>query len=174
MKLVTLNALTVYRMHSPRRAVSPTSGAGASTHGGRANRLGVEALYLSLEFQTAVHEYQQLSRLLPPGTLVSYEVTATPIVDFTNGYRENEWDPIWQDFYCDWRAMWFDQRIEPPSWVIGDLVIAAGAKGILFKSAIDSFAGTNLVLFNSTLDEDDALLVNDPKSTLPKSMASWD
>jgi RES domain-containing protein len=111
MKLTALEQLTAYRMHAPRWAVSPTSGAGAARHGGRA--------------------------------------------------------------YCDWRALWFDQRIEPPSWVIGDLVVAAGAKGILFESATHP-GGTNLVLFNSALESGDALVVHDPASTLPKSAASWD
>jgi RES domain-containing protein len=46
MKLIELVDTTAYRMHLPRWAVSPMSGAGASKHGGRANRPGVEALYL--------------------------------------------------------------------------------------------------------------------------------
>lgn len=47
-------------MHSPRWATAPTSGAGA-THGGRANRSDVQALYLALEAETAVREYQDLA-----------------------------------------------------------------------------------------------------------------
>jgi RES domain-containing protein len=50
-----------YRMHVPKWAVAPTSGAGAGTYGGRANRIGVEALYLSLDALTALAEYQQTS-----------------------------------------------------------------------------------------------------------------
>lgn len=173
MKLTALEQLTAYRMHAPRWAVSPTSGAGAAKHGGRANRPGVEALYLALAYETAIHEYRQTSSLLQPGTLVSYLVSARPVVDFRGAHAAGEWDPLWEDFYCDWRALWFDQRIEPPSWVIGDLVVAAGAKGILFESATHP-GGTNLVLFNSALESDDALVVHDPASTLPKSAASWD
>lgn len=100
-----LSQVTAYRVHVPKWAVAPTSGAGAGTHGGRANRIGVNALYLALELETAVAEYQQVSPLLPPGTLVSYQVTASPIVDFTAGYRTETWDPLWEDFYCDWRAL---------------------------------------------------------------------
>ncbi|MDI1339520.1 MAG: RES domain-containing protein [Burkholderiaceae bacterium] len=48
-------------MHVPRWAVAPTSGAGAGKHGGRANRPGVDALYLALETATAIREYQQVS-----------------------------------------------------------------------------------------------------------------
>ncbi|WP_422620224.1 RES domain-containing protein [Rhodoferax ferrireducens] len=69
-------------MPVPRWAVAPTSGAGAAKHGGRANRPGVEALYLAMETETAVREYQQVSTLLPPGTLTSYRLTAAPVVDF--------------------------------------------------------------------------------------------
>lgn len=37
-----------YRVHDPKWAYAPTSGAGAGSHGGRANRPGISALYLSL------------------------------------------------------------------------------------------------------------------------------
>lgn len=84
MKLTALADVTAYRMHVPRWAVAPTSGAGAGKHGGRVNRPGVDALYLALE--TAVRECQQVSTLLPPGTLTSYQLTAAPVVDFTAGY----------------------------------------------------------------------------------------
>ena len=55
---------TAYRLHTPKWAVAPTSGAGAADHGGRANRPGVAALYLALEAQTAIDEYRQVSTLL--------------------------------------------------------------------------------------------------------------
>lgn len=73
MILTRLETVTVYRMHTPKWAFAPTSGAGAAQHGGRANRPGVAALYLALDIETAVSEYRQLSTLLPPGTLVSYQ-----------------------------------------------------------------------------------------------------
>ena len=82
MILTELGALTAYRMHTPRWATAPTSGAGAAAYGGRANRPGTQALYLALEPETAVREYQQLSPLMPPGTLVSYAVRVSPVVDF--------------------------------------------------------------------------------------------
>ncbi len=94
MILTPLQDITAYRMHVPKWAVAPTSGAGAARAGGRANRIGTSALYLALEVATAVAEYQQLSPLLPPGTLVSYRVTATPVVDFTSGYRPDLWPPL--------------------------------------------------------------------------------
>lgn len=172
MKLTALADVTAYRMHVPRWAVAPTSGAGAAKHGGRVNRPGVEALYLALETETAVREYQQVSTLLPPGTLTSYQLTAAPVVDFTAGYSSSVWEPIWEDFYCDWRELWFNQRVEPPSWVVGDTVIAAGAKGILFPSRLAK-GGTNLVLFTQMLAAPDVLEVFDPGKALPQTQASW-
>lgn len=172
MKLTSLNNVTVYRMHVPRWAVAPTSGAGAAKHGGRANRPGVEALYLAMDMDTAIREYQQISTLLPPGTLTSYQLTVAMVVDFTAGYSAFEWDEVWEDFYCDWRELWFNQRVEPPSWAVGDLVIASGAKGILFPSRL-SPGGTNLVLFTQTLASPDSLEVFDPGKTLPQTQASW-
>ncbi|VWB19705.1 RES domain-containing protein [Burkholderia lata] len=121
---------------------------------------------------TAVAEYQQLSPLLPPGTLVSYRVTAAPVVDFTAGYRGDHWSPLWESFFCDWRRDWINARIEPPSWVLGDEVIAAGAKGILFSST-QAAGGTNLVPFVDQLDDADRLEVIDPAGALPRDQASW-
>ena len=172
MILARLEKLTAYRMHVPKWAVTPASGAGAARHGGRANRPGVAAVYLALEVETAVKEYQQVSSLLPPGTLVSYEVTVGPIADFRAGFDSSKWDPIWEDFYCDWRELWFNQRIEPPSWVVGDEAIVAGAKGILFRSRFHE-SGTNLMIYPDTLDATDVLAVFDPGASLPKNQDSW-
>ncbi len=164
--------LTAYRMHTPRWASLPLSGEGAAIHGGRANRPGIPALYLSLEAETAIQEYQQHSPLLPPGTLVSYQITAAPVIDFRFGYDPERWSPLWEAFMSDWRAQWFDQRIEPPSWVLGDEVLAQGAKGILFKSSMVE-GGMNVVLYTARLDETDSLRVYDPTGALPKNQDSW-
>ena len=172
MILTALEQVVAYRMHVPKWAVAPISGAGAGQHGGRVNRIGINALYLSLDVDTAVQEYKQVSPLLPPGTLVSYRVTAGPIVDFSAGYRRGIWPPLWEDFFCDWRACWFDQRIEPPSWVLGDVAIAAGAKGILFRSSLVP-TGVNLVIYVDQLGTDDILEVFDPAGALPKNQDSW-
>jgi len=172
MILTAISGITAYRMHAPKWAVSPTSGAGAGKHGGRANRIGLSALYLALDINTAVREYQQVSPLMPPGTLVSYKVTIDPVVDFTSGYQGGKWAALWEDFYCDWRGYWFNQRIEPPSWILGDEVVAAGAKGILFRSRL-SPQGVNLVLYMDELGSTDRLEVYDPQGALPRNQSSW-
>jgi RES domain-containing protein len=172
MILTELGPVTAYRMHTPRWATAPTSGAGAAAHGGRANRPGVSALYLALEPETAVREYQQLSPLMPPGTLVSYTVRLAQVVDFRAGYDVARWHDLWEEFLCDWRELWFNQRVEPPSWVLADEALAAGAKGILFASTLAA-GGTNLVVFNGQLTADDMLQIYDPAGTLPKNQDSW-
>lgn len=172
MILTRLDKVPAYRMHTPKWAVQPTSGLGAAKWGGRINRPGVEALYLSLECETAIQEYQQLSELLPPGLLVSYQVNIHTVVDFRGGYSTPEWNPLWEDFYCDWRELWFNQHIEPPSWLIGDTIMAAGASGVLFQSSLLK-GGINLVLFPKTYTSSDSVVVYDPDRSLPKNQDSW-
>ena len=48
---------TLFRAHTPVWASRPTSGAGAAAKGGRFNREGTQALYLSLDEMTALREY---------------------------------------------------------------------------------------------------------------------
>jgi RES domain-containing protein len=62
--------------------------------------------------------------------------------------------------------------VEPPSWVLADEVLAAGAKGILFASGLAP-GGTNLAIFNDMLSADDTLQVYDPAGALPKNQDSW-
>jgi RES domain-containing protein len=172
MIVVGLGPVVAYRMHTPRWATAPTSGAGAAEHGGRANRPGVAALYLSLESDTALREYQQLSPLLPPGTMVSYTVQLSKVVDLRGGYVAGTWAPLWEEFFCDWRELWFNRKVEPPSWVLGDEVLAAGATGLLFRSTVAP-GGITLVVFVDALATGDRVEVYDPSGALPKNQDSW-
>lgn len=160
-----------FRLHSPRWAHLPASGAGSAKHGGRLNRPGVEALYLAGDVETAVAEYKQRSSLLPPGMLVSYEVSLEKVVDFSDGFDASAWEPIWQDFFCEWRALVLS-KIEPPSWVISDMVQAAGFQGVLFPSALNA-GGLNLVVYTTRLTASDKLEAIDPHGDLPKDQSSW-
>ena len=161
-----------YRVHVPKWSHAPTSGAGAAEHGGRLNRPGVPALYLALDEATALAEYKQLSPLLPPGLLVSYEVQVRNVVDFSGGHS-GDWDELWQELHCDWRRLWFNERVEPPSWLLGDMTLEARGTGILFPSQINP-SGTNLVLFTEALAEDDMLKVYDPDGRLPRDSSAWE
>lgn len=162
---------TWYRLHSPRWAHQPTSGAGAARNGGRLIRPGVEALYLAREIETAAAEFQQAAPVLTPGILVSYSVSLRLVVDFSEGFKPDQWHPIWEDFFCDWRKLVLD-KIEPPSWVISDMVLAAGFQGVLFPSATHP-GGTNLVVYTTQLTSADTLAVNDPHGDLPRDPDSW-
>ena len=109
MILAALGPATAYRLHTPQWATMPTSGAGAAAVGGRANRIGVPALYLALEAETAIAEYQQLSSLMPPATLVNYTVKVDPVVDFRGGFDGDA------DDFLDW----LDSQTEGPSMLEG-------------------------------------------------------
>lgn len=162
----------LYRVIVPRWSHAPTSGAGAARKGGRFNRPGLEALYLSKDIATALEEYRQHELLLPPGTLVTFIVGPLMVVDFSHGFDSGRWEPIWSEYACNWRRLAFDERIEPPSWVLGDLALDAGAAGILFPSAAHA-GGTNLVLFNSSQLPARMLRVHDPDGHLPEDARSW-
>lgn len=69
MILTRLAEVEAFRMHTPKWAAAPTSGAGVAMHGGRANRPGVPALYLALDAATAIKEYQQVSPLFAAGDI---------------------------------------------------------------------------------------------------------
>lgn len=161
-----------FRVHVPRWAYAPTSGDGAGDHGGRLNRIGVPALYLALDDATALAEFRQKSALMPPSLMVSYRIRLRQLVDFREGYNQ-EWDPLWQELACDWRRLWFNGNIEPPSWILGDLALEAGAVGILFPSMANP-GGTNLVIYTEALDRDDRLEAYDPHGDLPKNSRSWE
>jgi len=111
-----------YRFNTPRWAYRPTSGAGAAKVGGRFNRPGVDALYLSRD--------------------------------------------------CEWRRQALYEGIEPPSWILADIAVERGAKGILFPSTRHA-GGCNLVVYTQQLDHSDKLSAHDPRGDLPNNQDSW-
>jgi RES domain-containing protein len=155
------------RALDPRWSWLPTSGAGAAKSGGRYNRVGLEAVYLSLDPATALAEYQQTAPFLPPATVASFHVVAR-VVDLTQ-FRPDDgyWDGLWAQWDTDWRDLLFQQHIEPPTWLLGDMAIAAGHHGILFPSVVHP-GGNNVVLFPSTFGRDASLICLDPDRRLPQ------
>lgn len=160
-----------YRALTPSWAHRPESGAGAAQGGGRFNRPKVEARYLAATPEAALAEYQGESPLLPAATVATYLVTADAVVDFTGGYNAKHWSPIWAEAYRNWKGMAFLENVEPPSWVIGDLVREAGHAGILYRSARNP-AFTCLVLFPEVAERFKAP-VYDPEGRLPRNSESW-
>lgn len=165
--------LEAFRMLTPKWAIAPKSGEGAAENGGRVNRCGVAALYLSLDPGTAIREYQQDDPLVPPGTLVSYRITVDRLLDFRGGFQSDQWPMVWEDFFRDWRSILLDQGVEPPSWAIGDDALKAQAQGIVFASQAAP-GGVNLVLYAEALTAADVVQVFDPQGALPKNQKSWE
>jgi RES domain-containing protein len=163
---------TLFRAHTPQWASRPTSGAGAAIRGGRFNREGVEALYLSLDEVTALREYQQTSPFLPPCTMCSYTVALFDLVDLRQLHDGEPWDDLWHDWREDWRHLKLERRVEPPTWVLADLVLAHGYPGILFPSQTHE-GGTNVVVYSERLKDGNSINVNDPDGRLPRNMSSW-
>jgi RES domain-containing protein len=161
-----------HRFHSPSWAHLPTSGAGAAVNGGRFNRPGTEALYLSVEPDTALAEYLQGAAITPPGTLVAYSVEVDGIIDFSGGYVPATWPNEWADAGCDWKYIARIECRDPPTWYIGDALIRNGIKGLLFPSYRRD-GGTNLALFNANLMKNDHVVPYDPAGDLPRDQRSW-
>ena len=162
-----------YRYLTPKWAYLPLSGAGAASVGGRFNRPGVEALYLSAEPETALAEYKQGSSLPRPATLAAYELDLTDVVDLSAGYDPDHWAAPWADWTCDWRWIARVEHKVPPSWQLGDEAIRSGAAGLLFPSTHHA-GGSNLVVFSANLTSVDRLAVYDPDDMLPKDQRSWE
>lgn len=117
----------------------PLSGEGARLYGGRWNPKGMTALYLGVSHDSAIAEYY---RGLPkPGTLVPYSVRSDAIADLTDSA-----DPVIADaLACHWTAQ-MRSGIVPPSWLLTERFVKAGAHGALVPS-VQQRGGMNLVLW---------------------------
>jgi RES domain-containing protein len=94
-----------FRFLTPKWSHVPLSGAGAASDGGRFNRPGTQALYLSRAPQTALAEYQQGASIVPPATLAAYKITLARVADLSAGFDPSIWPPIWNHWDCNWRKI---------------------------------------------------------------------
>ncbi len=173
MKTIRLGPDDVFHRYlTPKWAFLPLSGAGAAIGGGRFNRPGSEALYLSRAPQTALDEYRQGSTITPPATLAAYFVTLDRVADLSAGYDPAIWSAPWREWNCNWRKISRIDKKAPPSWLISDELIKDGFGGLLFPS-LRHAGGTNLVIFTANLTAADALKVHDPDRLLPSDQSSW-
>lgn len=121
---------------------------------------------------TALRECQQTSPFLPPCTMCSCTATLRGLVNLRQLHRGVPWDELWHDWREDWRQLKFDLHIEPPTWVLSDMVLGHGHVGILFPSQAND-GGTNVVVYVDQLKDGNSVEVNDPDARLPRDQTSW-
>ncbi len=164
-----------YRGHDPAWSFTPLSGAGAAITGGRFNRKGEAALYLSLEIMTAVGECTQgLGQRLQPLLMCEYDIDCEDIVDLRGERERAACGAPLEDLACGWLSCLRERR-DAPSWVIADRLRAAGASGILVPSFVPG-AGVddhNLVLWRWGPELPHRVTVYDPSGRLPANQLSW-
>jgi RES domain-containing protein len=99
-------------------------------------------------------------------------VSLRDLVDLRQLQRGELWDELWHDWREDWRHLKFDLHIEPPTWVLADLVLAHGYTGILFPSQMND-GGTNVVVYVDQLKNGNSVEVNDPDGRLIHNQPVW-
>ena len=123
-----------YRAHNPLWAWNPLSGEGARRRGGRFNRKGLNALYLSLSPVTALKEVQPPKQPLQPIVLCAYEIDVAPILDCTDERQRDEMGIADKDLTCpNWEMEMYSGLI-PASQVLVDLLLASGFAGMRVRS----------------------------------------
>lgn len=154
-----------WRVLSPRWAHRPLDGSGAARNGGRWNRPGAAALYMSGAFQTAVAEYQQ-ELSVRPGTFVAYDVSADRVADLTSAESRETLGVALEDLAGPWKPLALIRRGTPATWLLADR-LAVGAQGAMVPSAVDP-AGLNLVLWRWNCPDGASVTALDPAMDLPK------
>lgn len=155
---------TLFRALNPNFAREPLSGRGAELHGGRFNRKGTPALYMSLSVMTALREANQVGSLQPTA-LVSYEAEIETVFDCRD---EVALQAEGMDAAALADMTWRDQMKatgEARTQAFARRLAAAGYHGLLVKSFAAGATGDdfNLVLwkwsdtlpFRLTLIDDD-------------------
>lgn len=158
----------VYRAHDPRWAWTPLSGEGARRRGGRFNRLGLPALYLSFSVSTAIREVSPIGRRMQPLVLCAYEADVDPVFDALDPSARAAHSVSQAEIDCPaWRHEQFSGRM-PASQALADRLMAAGFAGMRFGSYALGAGGSdvNLVLWRwgnelptrvALIDEDNRL-----------------
>lgn len=152
-------------MIHPRWQHKPFSGEGARLFGGRWNVRGQSALYLACDAVTAINEFYQ--GLPKPGLLAPYHLTSDAIADLTGD------DPrVAKALSSEWETVAPAGIQLPPSWMLAQELIAAGAEGALVPS-VQNRGGVNLVLWRwhdaGGPGEGAALSLLDPEAALTRA-----
>jgi RES domain-containing protein len=152
-----------WRVLSPRWAHAPLSGGGAARHGGRWNRPGNPALYLSQEIETAFAEYQQ-ELGVRPGTFAAFEVAGATVVDLNDSGALAALDIDPSDLSCPWKQIALVERRDPPTWLICDR-LRSEVDGLRVPS-VQYAGGSNLVLWRWNVAGAPTVTVHDPQGEL--------
>ncbi|MEE4349370.1 MAG: RES domain-containing protein [Pacificimonas sp.] len=164
-----------YRAHDSRWSFSPLSGAGSAVHGGRFNRKGQRALYLSLDFAAAVTEASQgFARRIPPLTLCEYDVDCEPVADLCDRAVRGELHVNETHLAAPWLSD-FKAGRTPSSVRVAERLAKAGYAGLLYPSFAVGAANTsgNLVLWQWGSHRPAKVILYDPEKRLPRDQSSW-
>ena len=161
----------LWRILSPRWAHAPLSGEGAARHGGRWNRPGQPALYLSETIETAFAEYQQ-EMGVRPGTFVAYDLSGALIVDLTDVAVQAELGLTAADLLEPWKEAAFVRKVDPGTWRLVDRLVGE-FDGLRVPSAQYS-GGVNIVLWRWNAAEGAQIRHFDPRTELVGGPASID
>ncbi len=160
-----------WRILAPKWAFDPSSGAGAARFGGRWNRQGVPALYLSEEIQTAFEEYQQ-DLLVRPGTFCAYRLNLSGVVDLCDPQVQSSAQVSPSVIFCAWKQILLVQKQIPPTWDAADRLIQLGFAGLRVPSA-QRQGGVNLVVWQWNDIATRTVEVLDPRQDIPRDQSSW-
>jgi RES domain-containing protein len=145
-------------------------------HGGRFNAKGTSALYLALDLNTAIIEFNQgfPFRLVPPVTIVSYAVDCDDLIDLSVASERRRLGVTSADMACPWKLLSETGRAIP-SWAIADRMAASGAAGIVVPSYSPgaSADSQNLVLWRWSDALPHQVTIYDPGGDLPRDGSSW-
>lgn len=135
-----------YRAHNPKWSWSPTSGEGARRNGGRFNRPGIAALYLSLDPATAIREASQgFGNRFPPLTLISYDIDFADIADLSTPASSRKHKASATVLACPWKLL--AHRGAPvPTWDLADRLIASNHAGLIVRSFATGTTASDLNL----------------------------
>lgn len=159
-----------WRMLAPRWSHAPLSGEGAARHGGRWNPKGMPTLYMSVEFTTAIAEYEQ-DIGFRPGTLCAYQVHGA-IIDLTDPTTCETLAVSSATLHCPWKRIALIDGAVPPTWDLVARLQAEGAAGIRVPSA-QHHGGRNLVIWNWNRPDGVEVKALDPLGDLPRDGQSW-
>lgn len=143
--------------------------------GGRFNRVGERALYLSLRIVTAVGECTQgFSKRLQPLTICEYDVDCDPVADLTTEASRTALGAAATDLDCPWLGLMLAGK-EPPSWRVAARLVADGYAGILVPSFVPdaTLDDVNLVLWRWGDALPCKVEIFDPAGRLPTDRSSW-